>query len=149
MPANPQVDSVNGLPLFNLRRIPLDNVGNAFIKRTADIVCALLLIVLTSPLMLIAAIGVKLFSPGPIIFKQERVGKDKKPFYMYKFRSMKVNSSQNTGGAKTRTTADVVRLPHPQVLGGRAASVLQRAQGRYEPHRAQAGAAVLCGAVPE
>ena len=100
MPANPQVDSVNGLPLFNLRRIPLDNVGNAFIKRTADIVCALLLIVLTSPLMLIAAIGVKLSSPGPIIFKQERVGKDKKPFYMYKFRSMKVNSSQNTGWSK-------------------------------------------------
>ncbi len=100
MPANPQVDSVNGLPLINLRRIPLDNVGNALIKRTADIVCALLLIVLTSPLMLIAAIGVKLSSPGPIIFKQERVGKDKKPFYMYKFRSMKVNSSQNTGWSK-------------------------------------------------
>lgn len=100
MPANPQVDSVNGLPLINLRRIPLDNVGNAFIKRTADIVCALLLIVLTSPLMLIAAIGVKLSSPGPVIFKQERVGKDKKPFYMYKFRSMKVNSSQNTGWSK-------------------------------------------------
>ena len=53
-----------------------------------------------SPLMLIAAIGVKLSSPGPIIFKQERVGKDKKPFYMYKFRSMKVNSSQNTGWSK-------------------------------------------------
>lgn len=100
MPANPQVDSVNGLPLINLRRVPLDNVGNAFIKRTADIVCALLLIVLTSPLMLIAAIGVKLSSPGPVIFKQERVGKDKKPFYMYKFRSMKVNSSQNTGWSK-------------------------------------------------
>ena len=100
MPANPQVDSVNGLPLINLRRIPLDNVGNAFIKRTADIVCALLLIVLTSPLMLIAAIGVKLSSPGPVIFKQERVGKDKKPFYMYKFRSMRVNSSQNTGWSK-------------------------------------------------
>ena len=81
MPANPQVDSVNGLPLINLRRIPLDNLGNAFIKRAADIVCALLLIALTSPLMLIAAIGVKLSSPGPVIFKQERVGKDKKTFY--------------------------------------------------------------------
>lgn len=100
MPANPQVDSVNGLPLINLRRIPLDNLGNAFIKRAADIVCALLLIALTSPLMLIAAIGVKLSSPGPVIFKQERVGKDKKTFYMYKFRSMKVNSSQNTGWSK-------------------------------------------------
>ena len=100
MPSNPQFDSVDGLPLINLRRIPLDNLGNAFFKRAVDVVCSLLLIVLTSPLMLIAAIGVKLSSPGPIIFKQERVGKDKKPFYMYKFRSMKVNSSQNTGWSK-------------------------------------------------
>ena len=100
MPSNPQFDSVDGLPLINLRRIPLDNLGNAFFKRAVDVVCSLLLIVLTSPLMLIAAIGVKLSSPGPIIFKQERVGKYKKPFYMYKFRSMKVNSSQNTGWSK-------------------------------------------------
>ena len=76
MPSDPQVDSINGLPLINLRRVPLDNVGNAFVKRAMDIVCSLLLIILTSPLMLIAAIGVKLSSPGPIIFKQERVGKD-------------------------------------------------------------------------
>ena len=100
MPSNPQFDSVDGLPLINLRRIPLDNLGNAFLKRAADIVCSLLLIVLTSPLMLIAAIGVKLSSPGPVIFRQERVGKDKKTFYMYKFRSMRVNSSQNTGWSK-------------------------------------------------
>lgn len=80
MSSNPQVDIVNGLPLINLRRIPLDNLGNAMLKRTADIISSLVLIVLTSPLMLIAAIGVKLSSPGPIIFKQERVGKDKKPF---------------------------------------------------------------------
>ena len=109
MPANPQVDSVNGLPLINLRRIPLDNVGNALIKRTADIVCALLLIVLTSPLMLIAAIGVKLSSPGPIIFKQERVGKDKKPFYMYKFRSM-IATSESDGRPALCSGADDRRL---------------------------------------
>ena len=100
MPANPQVDSVNGLPLINLRRVPLDNLGNAFIKRGADILGSLFLIILTSPLMLIAAIGVRLSSPGPIIFKQERVGKDKKNFYMYKFRSMRVNSRENTGWSK-------------------------------------------------
>lgn len=100
MPSDPQVDSINGLPLINLRRVPLDNVGNAFVKRAMDIVCSLLLIILTSPLMLIAAIGVKLSSPGPIIFKQERVGKDKKPFYMYKFRSMRVNARENTGWSK-------------------------------------------------
>lgn len=100
MPSNPQIDSVNGLPLINLRRVPLDNMGNACIKRLGDIIGSLLLILLTSPLMLLAAIGVKLSSPGPVIFKQERVGKDKKPFYMYKFRSMRVNSDENTGWSR-------------------------------------------------
>ena len=100
MPSNPQVDNINGLPMINLRRIPLDNMANAFLKRTVDIVGALVLIVLTSPLMLIAAIGVKLSSPGPILFKQERVGRNKKPFYMYKFRSMRVNASEKTGWSR-------------------------------------------------
>ena len=97
IPSNPQVDNIDGLPMINLRRIPLDNIGNAFVKRAFDIAGALALIVLTSPLMLIAAVGVKLSSPGPIIFKQLRVGKDKKEFYMYKFRSMRVNAREQTG----------------------------------------------------
>ena len=88
MPSNLEIDNINGLPVINLRRIPLDNMGNAFVKRAMDIVGALALIILTSPLMLAAAVGVKLSSPGPVLFKQERVGKDKKTFYMYKFRSM-------------------------------------------------------------
>ena len=100
MPSNPQIDSINGLPLINLRRIPLDNVGNAFLKRTMDVVGALILIVLSSPLMLFAAVGVKLSSPGPIIFKQTRVGLNKKNFNMYKFRSMRVNNQENTGWSK-------------------------------------------------
>lgn len=97
IPSNPQVDNIDGLPMINLRRIPLDNIGNAFLKRAFDIVGALVLIVLTSPLMLAAAVGVKLSSPGPVIFKQLRVGKDKKEFYMYKFRSMRVNAREQTG----------------------------------------------------
>jgi Undecaprenyl-phosphate glucose phosphotransferase len=97
MPSNPQVDNLDGLPMINLRRIPLDNIGNAFVKRMVDIIGALVLIVLTSPLMLIATVGVKLSSPGPILFKQERVGRNKKTFYMYKFRSMRVNAKETTG----------------------------------------------------
>ena len=50
--------------------------------------------------MLAAAVGVKLSSPGPVLFKQERVGKDKKTFYMYKFRSMRVNSEEKTGWSR-------------------------------------------------
>lgn len=96
MPAHPQFDSINGLPLINLRRIPLDNLGNAFLKRATDVVGSLTLILLFSPVMLLAAIGVKLSSPGPVIFRQQRVGLNKKPFYMYKFRSMRVNDASDT-----------------------------------------------------
>ena len=67
--------------------------GNAFIKRAMDIVGSLLCIVLFSPIMLAAAIAVKVSSPGPLIFKQERVGLHNRPFKMYKFRSMTVQKA--------------------------------------------------------
>ncbi len=97
MPAHPVYDEVGGIALVNIRHISLDNIGNAFLKRGMDIIGSLLLILVTSPLMLFAAIGVKLSSPGPVLFKQERVGLNKKTFYMYKFRSMRVNDKQTTG----------------------------------------------------
>ena len=102
MPTNPEFDDLDGLPLLNIRHIPLDNWGNAFMKRAMDIVGSLVLIVLTSPIMLIAAIGVRLSSPGPIIFSQERVGRNKKTFRMYKFRSMRVNDRQDTGWSRDK-----------------------------------------------
>lgn len=108
MPARPQFDSLNGLPMINLRRIPLDNLGNAFMKRAMDIAGSLVLLLVFSPVMLITAVGVRLSSPGPVIFTQKRVGLGKKEFYMYKFRSMRVNSgsdtswSQNHDSRKTR-----------------------------------------------
>lgn len=97
MSASTQMDSLNGIPVLNLRKIPLDYVGNAICKRAMDILGSAFLILISSPAMLAIAIGVKLSSPGPIIFRQERVGYGKKPFYMYKFRSMRVNAEQNTG----------------------------------------------------
>ncbi len=96
MPAHPQFDSLNGLPLINLRRIPLDNLANAFLKRTMDVVGSLCLIVLTSPIMLLAAVGVRCSSPGPVIFRQARVGLNKREFCMYKFRSMRENAREDT-----------------------------------------------------
>ena len=104
MPSNPQVDNIDGLPMINLRRIPLDNLANAALKRTMDVVGALVLIVLTSPLMLFAAVGVKLSSPGPVLFRQERVGRNKKTFFMYKFRSMRVNDQETTGWSRDTDT---------------------------------------------
>ena len=91
-----QIDDMDGIPLLNMRRIPLDNLGNAFLKRTADIFLSAIILIVFSPLMLIIAIGVKLSSPGPVIFSQKRIGRNKEPFMMYKFRSMRVNAQQDT-----------------------------------------------------
>ena len=102
MPCSPQFDELEGIPLLNLRRIPLDNWANAFCKRGMDIVGSLALIVLTSPVMLACAIGVKVSSPGPVLFRQERVGRNKKRFYMYKFRSMRENGAADTAWSTDR-----------------------------------------------
>ncbi|QOX65079.1 undecaprenyl-phosphate glucose phosphotransferase [Anoxybacterium hadale] len=92
LPARPYIDEVEGLPVINIRRIPLDNLLNNWAKRLFDVFSALVLIILLSPILLAAALGVKLSSPGPILYKQERVGLNKKNFMMYKFRSMKMAS---------------------------------------------------------
>ncbi|WP_394884865.1 undecaprenyl-phosphate glucose phosphotransferase [Clostridium butyricum] len=97
IPSQPYIDQIGNLPLINIRRIPLDNIGNAFMKRTLDILGSLCLILLTSPIMIITTIIIKCTSKGPIIFRQERVGLNKSIFTMYKFRSMKVNSKETTG----------------------------------------------------
>lgn len=88
IPSKPYTEDLMGLPVINIRYVPLTNTGNIMIKRAVDIVGSLFGIVITSPIMLLAAILVKLTSPGPVIFKQERVGLHNRPFYMYKFRSM-------------------------------------------------------------
>lgn len=97
IPSQPYIDQIGNLPLINIRRIPLDNLANAFMKRTLDIFGSIFLIILTSPLMLLSALIIKCTSKGPVIFKQQRVGLNKELFTMYKFRSMKVNSEETTG----------------------------------------------------
>lgn len=97
MPRHIRMEELEHIKLIDMRAIPLDNPGAATIKRTIDIIGSALLIALTSPIMLITAIGVKLSSPGPIFFVQDRVGKEKKPFKMYKFRSMRLNEESQTG----------------------------------------------------
>lgn len=94
--SNPHTEALDGLPMMNMRHIPLDYIGNALLKRMCDLAGAVFLMLLTIPVMLIAAVGVKLSSPGPIIFKQERVGKGRKHFNIYKFRSMYVNDIADT-----------------------------------------------------
>ncbi len=101
IPTKPYTEDLMGLPVINIRHVPLTNTSNRMIKRIIDIAGSLFGIILTSPIMLLAAVFVKCSSPGPIIFKQERVGLHNKPFYMYKFRSMELQSPKEEKKAWT------------------------------------------------
>ncbi len=94
LPAKPSVDMLDDLPIINIRYVPLDDAFNKFLKILEDYFVAIVAIIITSPIMIITAIAIKLESPGPIIFKQERIGYNGKPFMMYKFRSMKVQDDE-------------------------------------------------------
>lgn len=94
-PAHPTIETIGKTKMVNLRATPLDNIGWAMVKRTMDLVGSLILIILCAIPMIIIAIGVKLSSPGPVFFCQERVGRDKKPFKMLKFRSMRTDIDHN------------------------------------------------------
>ncbi|MCI9034215.1 MAG: undecaprenyl-phosphate glucose phosphotransferase [Lachnospiraceae bacterium] len=102
IPSHPYLEDFGGLAVVNIRRVPLANTANMLIKRFVDIFGAVVAIVLFSPIMLIAVIGVKTTSKGPLIFKQERVGLHNRPFQMYKFRSMEVQESEDEKKGWTR-----------------------------------------------
>ena len=96
IPAHPIIESIGNSKLINMRSNQLENVGWAGIKRGFDIVASGLGLLILSPLLLSIAIGVKLSSPGPILFKQKRVGYERREFFMLKFRSMRVNQEEDT-----------------------------------------------------
>lgn len=100
IPANPIFEKIGKTRLVNMRANRLEQHGWAFIKRTFDIVVSLLGILILSPLMAMIALGVKLSSPGPILFRQKRVGFNRQKFSMFKFRSMKVNDEADTTWSK-------------------------------------------------
>ena len=62
------------------------------IKRIFDLFFSTLLLIILMPLFIVVGIAIKLDSPGPVFFKQKRIGKDNKPFMVYKFRSMSVGT---------------------------------------------------------
>jgi putative colanic acid biosynthesis UDP-glucose lipid carrier transferase len=86
-----KVNIVAGLPVMDLFPSPMVGI-NRILKAIEDRVLALVMLVLTAPLLMLVAIGVKLSSPGPIIFRQQRHGWDGQPFTLYKFRTMVVHS---------------------------------------------------------
>lgn len=90
IPTRPYTEDLQGLPVINIRRVPLSDPLNAMMKRAVDIFGALVALILFSPIMIVTAILIKLTAPGPLIYCQERVGLHNRPFKMYKFRSMEV-----------------------------------------------------------
>lgn len=94
VPAKPYMDDLDGITFVDTRYVPLDNGFLAFFKRIFDMVFSIFAIIITSPIMIFSVVMIKLTSPGPVIYKQERVGLNRKNFYMYKFRSMKVQTDE-------------------------------------------------------
>lgn len=88
IPTKPYTEDLDGLPVINIRNVPLTNGWNQFLKRSVDIVGSITACIVFSPVMLLCAILIKATSDGPVLFKQERIGLHNRPFYMYKFRSM-------------------------------------------------------------
>ncbi|HEY2732836.1 MAG TPA: undecaprenyl-phosphate glucose phosphotransferase [Polyangiales bacterium] len=90
------VEDMDGLPLVHLTSGPL--VGfDAWLKRALDLVVASIALIVVSPVMLVCAIVVKISSPGPIIFRQERMGLDGRLFRILKFRSMPMDAEAASG----------------------------------------------------
>jgi exopolysaccharide biosynthesis polyprenyl glycosylphosphotransferase len=93
--------SLGGIPMINLTETPLSGWYSP-VKQVADVVCALLALVLLSPLLLAVALAVKLTSPGPVFYRQQRMSLDGTLFEMLKFRSMRVDAEAGTGAVWTR-----------------------------------------------
>jgi len=104
-----RVDSIGGLPVVAVCESPFYGF-NGVVKRISDFVLASLLLALISPLMIAIAIGVKLSSPGPALFKQRRYGLDGRRIVIYKFRSMTVAEDGEVVRQATRNDSRVTRF---------------------------------------
>jgi putative colanic acid biosynthesis UDP-glucose lipid carrier transferase len=101
-----RLQDVNGVPVVGICETPFTGT-NELVKRISDIVLGTIILVLISPILAILAIGVKLSSPGPVIFKQKRNGLDGEEIVVYKFRSMRV---MDNGTVVKQATKDDPRI---------------------------------------
>ena len=104
-----RVDSIGGLPVVAVCESPFHGF-NGFIKRLSDLIFATLILVLVSPLLVAIAVGVKLSSPGPVLFKQRRYGLDGRKIVVYKFRSMTVAEDGDLVRQATRNDSRITRF---------------------------------------
>jgi len=109
-----RIEELDGLPIININDVPLQGL-NSLVKRAVDVgIAAVALVGMTVPFAVIAAL-IKSTSPGPVFYRQERMGLDGRPFGVYKFRSMLVDAERDTGPVWTRED-DPRRTPVGRVL---------------------------------
>lgn len=110
------VEHIRGLPVIGLKRTSITGM-QGFVKRSMDIAISMVTLIILSPLMLLAALAVKLESPGPVLYRQTRLGKNDKPFEILKFRSMRQDSTNgsepgwSTAGDARRTRVGRIIRP--------------------------------------
>jgi exopolysaccharide biosynthesis polyprenyl glycosylphosphotransferase len=102
--AHVALGEMDGLPMLSFNRAPTDEVGLLF-KRAFDVVSSAVALLAFSPVLLATALAVKLESPGPVFFRQTRVGKNGRPFKMYKFRSMRVDAEARLESLRAQNEA--------------------------------------------
>jgi len=93
---NHSITEIAGLPVINLTETPLEG-ANLLLKNLEDLVISISILIVTSPLFLLIALGVKLSSPGPVFYRQERVTWNGERFRILKFRSMPVDAEADSG----------------------------------------------------
>jgi exopolysaccharide biosynthesis polyprenyl glycosylphosphotransferase len=106
------VEDFNGLPLVGLRDPAIDGFDRV-VKRFFDLVISSLLLLVAWPVLLLAALVIKLDSPGPALFVQERIGENGRPFRMVKFRSMVVGAEQLAGSVASQSPEGVIMHKAP------------------------------------
>ena len=145
--ARVELEELEGIPFLTFTTTP-SNETQLALKRLLDVAVSMLLLLLALPVIGIAALAIKLSSPGSVLFKQERIGLNGRIFTLYKFRTMIEDAHERRGEVDASERDDRAgvqgevrsahhrRRPRPaQVLARRAAAALERAEGRHEPGR--------------
>ncbi len=92
-----QLETVGGIPVLGVSQLPLDLIVNIVVKRTVDIIGGFIGLIFSLPLIAVFGAMVYLESPGPIFYRQRRMGRNGEPFDIIKIRSMRLNAEQETG----------------------------------------------------
>ncbi len=104
-----ELDTISGVPVLGINRLPLDGLVNRFIKRIVDIAGALVGLILSAPIFAWCAWRISREDPGPVFFGQERIGRNGQPFTMWKLRSM-MRGSEKTDHINQSTLRDDPRV---------------------------------------